>query len=178
MYKRPEHGEYATYYEPYIALVPEGDIVSTLERQADETVILLKGLSDEQALFRYGKSKWSIKEVLGHMADTERIMAYRLLTIARGDTVPLPGFEENAYVREAGFDREPLENLLANFMAVRASTSALVRSLSEEAWPRTGNANGHLVSVRAIAAMIAGHELHHRKILMERYMGSSGFPGE
>ncbi|WP_053365942.1 DinB family protein [Bacillus sp. FJAT-27245] len=176
MYKRPEQGEYPSYYEPYISLVPEGDIVSALERQADETVILLKGLSEAQALFRYGKSKWSVKEVLGHMADTERIMAYRLLTIARGDAVPLPGFEENAYVREAGFDREPLENLLMNFLAVRAATVNLAKSLGEEAWTRTGNANGYLVSVRAIAAIIAGHELHHRKILMERYLGSNGFP--
>ncbi|RDU38308.1 DinB family protein [Neobacillus piezotolerans] len=178
MYKRPEQGEYASCFEPYIALVPEGDIVSILERQADETAILLKGLSDAQASFRYGESKWSIKEVLGHMADCERIMAYRLLTIARGDAVPLPGFEENDYVREAGFDRESLEYLLTNFLAVRSATVHLVRSLSEEAWTRTGNANGHLVSVRAIAASIAGHELHHRKILMERYLGSNGFPEE
>lgn len=178
MYNKPEQGEYAAYFEPYIAMVPEGDIVATLERQADETVILLKGLSDEQASFRYGESKWSIKEVLGHLADAERIMSYRLLTIARGDTIPLPGFEENDYVREAGFDRESLANLLANFLAVRSSTVQLVKSLSEEAWTRTGNANGYPTSVRALAAIIASHELHHRKILMERYLGSNGFPVE
>ncbi|WP_059173792.1 DinB family protein [Bacillus sp. FJAT-27445] len=178
MYKRPGQGEYATNFEPYIALIPEGDIVSILERQGEETDILLKGLSETQATFKYGESKWSIKEVLGHMADSERVMSYRLLTIARGDEVLLPGFEENDFVRNAGFHRNSLEELLANFAAVRTATLHLVRSLDEEAWTRKGNANGYMVTVRALAAIIAGHELHHRKILMERYLGSSGFPAE
>ncbi|RHW35693.1 DinB family protein [Neobacillus notoginsengisoli] len=178
MYKRPAQGEYAAYYEPYVDLVPEGDIVQLLERQAEETRILLKGLSEAQTLFRYGEKKWSIKEVLGHMADTERVMVYRLLVIARGDTVQLPGFEENAYVLTADFDRIPLVDLLANFVAVRLATIQLVKTLPEDAWTREGIANDQRVSVRAIIAIIAGHELHHRKILMERYLGSNGFPTE
>ncbi|CEG26548.1 DinB family protein [Bacillus sp. B-jedd] len=178
MYKRPNVGEYAPYYEPYIDLVPDGDIVELLERQAEETKILLKGLSESQALFKYGEMKWSVKEVLGHMADTERIMAYRLLVIARGDAVQLPGFNENDYVREAGFDKLELVDLLANFVAVRLGTIQLLKSLRSDAWLREGIANDQKVTVRGIAAIIAGHELHHRKILMERYLGSNGFPTE
>ncbi|OCA85699.1 damage-inducible protein DinB [Bacillus sp. FJAT-27225] len=176
MISRPEPREYNPYYAPYIRLIADGDLVKILERQAEETRILLKGLSERQAEFRYAKGKWSIKEVLGHIADTERIMAYRLLVIARADLVELPGFDENEYVKQAGFDKYPFPDLLGNFLAVRASTLTLVKALDDSIWEREGVANGGNVSARALVSIIAGHELHHRKIIMERYIGSGGFP--
>jgi len=176
MVSRPEPGEYNPYYAPYIDLIPQGDLVTILERQAEETKILLKGLSERQADFRYGKGKWSIKEVLGHITDTERIMAYRLLVIARGDMVDLPGFDENEYVRQGGFDKIPFTELLGNFLAVRGATLSLVNIMDSSIWTREGVANGSKVSARALVSIIAGHELHHRKIIMQRYIGSGGFP--
>jgi uncharacterized damage-inducible protein DinB len=173
---RPEENEYAPYYTSYIKLIPEGDIAEVLNEQLKNTLTTFRKLNDEQSLFRYTPDKWSIKEVLGHIADTERIMAYRLLCIARGDSAALPGFNENQYVSSARFDDLPLADLLDNFVAVRHSTLQLMKGLDERAWSRRGNANGVEVTVRAIAYIIAGHELHHRNIVQERYLQSSSFP--
>lgn len=167
-----QQNEYAPYYEPYISLVPEGDIIQILEQQINETTSLLQGLSEEQAKFRYEPGKWSVKEVLGHIADTERIMSFRLLSVARGETAALPGYDDSLYVENGKFERQSVAELLENFAGIRKSTLHLLKSLPEEALLRRGNANGFEVSARAIAFIIAGHERHHRNILLERYLQS------
>lgn len=176
--KRPEKSEYSSYYSTYIGLVSDGDIVQILQEQLDDSFSLLMGLSEIQGLFRYAPEKWSIKEVVGHMADTERIMSYRLLCFARGEKESLPGFNENNYVLSASFDNQTIEELMENFSAVRKSTIQLLKSLKTNVWLRRGNANGAEVSVRAIAYIIAGHELHHRQIIKERYTKANSFPTE
>jgi hypothetical protein len=170
---RPEPGEYAPYFERYISKVPDGDILTLLASQIGDTTRLLAGLSDQQARRRYAPGKWSVKEVVGHLADTERVLSYRALRFARGDTTPLPGFDENVLVANAGFDARPLADLLAEFDLVRRATLALFRSLDAEAARRRGVANENTVSVRALAYIIAGHERHHREILVERYLGGT-----
>ena len=167
---RPDPSEHDPYYLRYISLVHDSDIVSALGRQASDTVSLLAGLSDAQANHRYAPEKWSVKEVVGHVADTERIMAYRALRIARADPTPIEGFEQDDYVRAAQFDHRPLASLLEDFASVRQATLRLFRSLEGEAWTRIGVANQKPISVRALAWIIAGHELHHRRILQEKYL--------
>jgi len=130
---------------------------------------LLRGVSDKDALKRYAPGKWSVKEVAGHLADTERIMAYRALRIARGDETPLPGFDENAYVPPAKFDARPLVDLIGDLFTVRAATVALFRTFDADAWRRRGTASGKPISVRALGYMIPGHERHHVEILKTRY---------
>jgi uncharacterized damage-inducible protein DinB len=167
---RPRADEYSPYYHGYVSLVPAGDVVETLERQHAETQALLAGLSDEQGAARYGPGKWSVKELVGHLVDSERVFAYRVLRFARGDRTPLPGFEQDDYVRGGDFDARTLADLAAEFAAVRRATVALLRSLDAAAWARTGAANDAEVSVRALAHIIAGHELHHVNILRTRYL--------
>jgi len=168
---RPQAGEYAPYYERYISLIQENDILATLDRQRRETVLLLSGLSEEQGDFRYAPDKWSAKQVLGHVCDTERIFAYRALRIARGDATPIEGFEQDEYVKNGPFARHALAEVIEDYIAVRRATISLLRSLEEAAWSRRGTANKNEVTVRAIAYTIAGHELHHRRILQEKYFG-------
>ena len=166
---RPQPDEVPSHYVGYIERVPESDPVAVLAAQIDVTAALLRGLSETDALKRYAPGKWSVKEVVGHLADTERIMAYRALRIARGDETPLPSFDENAYVPPAKFDARPLTDLVADLRTVRASTLALFRSLDGDAWRRRGTASGKPVSVRALGYMIPGHERHHVEILKTRY---------
>jgi uncharacterized damage-inducible protein DinB len=168
---RPNEGEFAPFAARYIERVPEGDIVATLEAQMEETLALLRTISEERAGYAYAAGKWTVREVVGHVADTERVLAYRALRIGRGDDTPLPGFDENAYVRKAGFDGRTLGDLLAELDAVRSATLTLVRGLPSEAWTRRGTAAGAPYTVRGLIFMIAGHELHHRAILEERYLG-------
>lgn len=166
---RPEPTEYAPYYEKYISLVPGDELTSVLESQGKRTVQLLAGRGEKEGNFRYAPNKWTIKEVLGHISDTERIFIYRALRIARGDSTPLASFEQDDYVRAGEFNARTLHDLLEDFASVRGATSALFRSLHPQAWTRRGVANNQEVSVRALAYMTAGHELHHVKILEERY---------
>jgi hypothetical protein len=168
---RPQPGEYAPYYERYISLVRDNDILTTLDRQRSQMVQLLSGLSEADGDFRYAPEKWNAKEVLGHVCDTERVFAYRALRIARGDATPLEGFEQDDYVRNGPFARRPIEDAVEDYIAVRRATISLLRSLEEVAWSRRGVANKNEVTVRAIAYTIAGHELHHRRILEEKYLG-------
>ncbi|MFL6193601.1 MAG: DinB family protein [Thermoanaerobaculia bacterium] len=168
--RRPDPSEHLDYYGKYIALVPEGDLLAQLEEQMKETQGLLRGLPEERAMFRYGPDKWSIKEVVGHLIDAERIFAYRALRFSRNDATPLPGFEENDYVRNADFDRRTLASLLDEWEQARRTTVLFFRNLSDEAWDRRGTANDAAMSVRAAAWVIAGHERHHRGILRERYL--------
>ena len=169
-----EPNEYAPYYQPYLELVPDGDLVTILSDQMDEMTAFLKGITDSQA--GYGRGKWSINEVIGHLIDTERIMAYRLLSIARGERVNLPGFDEEVYVQQAAFTKQSVDELLDHFSIVRHSTIVLLQSLSADDWLRRGTANDYDISVRALAGIIAGHERHHRQIMSERYIQSHAYP--
>jgi uncharacterized damage-inducible protein DinB len=172
--QRPAAGENLPYYDKYIGLVPDGDLIEMLARNADDTLALVRSQPPAAAEHAYAEGKWTVKEVIGHICDAERIFAYRLLRIARGDETPLTSFDENAYVPAGEFGTRTLESLLEEFAAVRAATIALVAGLPDEAWSRSGTASDAAVSARAIAYIIAGHELHHREILVSRYFLSAG----
>ena len=166
---RPANNEYDPYYHRYISLVPEQDVLIALDQQLAETMILLRSLSEQHGAFRYERGKWSVKEVLGHLIDTERVMSYRALRIARGDRTALEGFEQDDYVKNGAFDNRSVANLGREFEQVRRATISLFRNLEPEAWERRGIANKVEVSVRALAYIIAGHELHHKALLKDRY---------
>jgi uncharacterized damage-inducible protein DinB len=166
---RPAATEYAPYYEKYVALITTNDIVATLESQRLQTVQMFAGRSERDGNFRYAPDKWSVKEVVGHVADTERIFIYRALRIGRGDQTPLSGFEQDDYVQAAAFNERSLAGLVEEFAKVREASIALFRSFRENDWTRRGVANKNEVTVRALAYIIAGHELHHRNFLAERY---------
>ncbi|MFZ3264930.1 MAG: DinB family protein [Terriglobales bacterium] len=167
---RPEPAEYDPYYERYISLVKGDEIVTTLKTQTQDTRALLSPLSSQQAERRYAPGKWSVKEVLGHMNDTERILSYRALRIGRGDKTPIEGFEQDDYVPNGRFDRRTLEDLLDEFITIRAATVQLFSHFDAAAAERHGTANQKQISARALAYIIAGHELHHRRILEEKYL--------
>ncbi|HKR00327.1 MAG TPA: DinB family protein [Pyrinomonadaceae bacterium] len=167
---RPDPSEYVSYYGKYIALVPEGDILVSLSGQMKETLALLKEIPEERAGHRYAPDKWSIKEVIGHLIDTERVFAYRAMRFGRGDETPLPGFDQDEYIRNASFDSQQLSDLAAEFEHVRLANILLFRHLKDEAWGHRGAANDSPVSVRALAYIIAGHELHHREIIRSKYL--------
>jgi hypothetical protein len=169
MIARPEPGEYAPYFDRYISLVTGADILGTLDAQRRQTMLLLSGRDESDGDFRYAPEKWNAKEVLGHVCDTERVFAYRALRIARGDQTPMEGFEQDDYVKNGPFARVSLEEVVEDYIAVRRATLTLLRSLDEAAWMRRGVANKNEATVRAIAYTIAGHELHHRRILEEKY---------
>lgn len=167
---KPAKSEFLPYYDRYISLVPDGDVLATLATQMAETQALLRGLPTSVATYRYAPEKWSVNEVIGHVIDSERIFAGRALRFARNDPAPLPGFEQDDYVRHSTFDAYPLADLAAELEAVRQSTIFLFRHMDEQSWTRRGVANNAEVSVRALAYIIAGHELHHREVLRTRYL--------
>ncbi|MGE5176553.1 MAG: DinB family protein [Hyphomicrobiales bacterium] len=167
---RPERAEYPEYYHRYVELVPGGPIVATLRDQILETLRLLEPLPEARAMHRYAPGKWSVKEVVGHMADAERVFAYRALRFARADATPLTPFEENDYVANGNFDARALPDLLAELRAVREATVRLFDPLDDAAAARKGSTPAGSVSARALAWIIAGHERHHRGILAERYL--------
>ena len=158
------------YFGTYIDKVPDGDVIAVLESGIGTTRKLLGSVSEERAGYRYAEGKWSLKEVLGHMSDTERIFTYRLLTFARGDTGPLPGYDENSFTPAQESDRVPFAWLLDEFVTVRAATLALLKVIPPAAWERRGIASNNPLSARAAAWIIAGHEIHHRRVLEERYL--------
>lgn len=166
---RPGTDEYAPFYHGYVTAVADERIGAQLTAQGDLLARLLAPLDDDAARHRYAPGKWSVKEVVGHLADTERIFAYRLLRIARGDTTPLPGFEEDAYVATGDFDGRALSELADEFRAVRAATLALATGLPAAAWARRGTASGATISARALGWILVGHVAHHVRILHERY---------
>jgi uncharacterized damage-inducible protein DinB len=168
--KRPRSNDYAPYYGKYVMLVPEGNFLEILEAQLQELKHLLEPLTDHQADFRYAPGKWSIKETLGHVNDAERIFSVRILRIARGDQTPIPGFEQDDYVKVSNASSRKLFDLLEEFYAIRRATIALIRSLDDASWLRRGTASGNEVTVLAIAFIIAGHSLHHRKIFEDKYL--------
>jgi hypothetical protein len=167
---KPAKGEFLPYYAKYIDLVATGDVLATLSKQMAETQALLRSLPASVSTYRYAPGKWSVNELIGHVTDSERIFAARALRFARGDAAPLPGFEQDDYVANSSFDAFPLGELASELGAVRESTIFLFKHLQEDAWMRRGIANDAEVSVRALAYIIAGHELHHREILRARYL--------
>lgn len=169
---RPDSTEHAPYFEKYIALVPDGDIVEIVASQIEDTARLLSGVGEAKALYRYAPGKWSLKEVVGHLADCERVFGYRALRIARNDPTPLAGFDENLFAAHANSDARPLADLLEEFRLVRRATVALFRSFTPEAIVRRGTSNEKMLSVRALIYIAAGHERHHVGIVKERYLRS------
>jgi hypothetical protein len=168
----PSSDEYAPYYDTYVRLLPGDDILDILESQLHETLLLLRGLSEEQAAFSYADGKWSVKEVIGHIIDTERVFAYRGLCFARGDSTPLPGFEQDDYVLGAEFNTRSVESLAGEFEHMRHSNIYMFSTWSEAVQLRRGTANGNSITARAIPFILAGHERHHLNILRDRYMPS------
>ncbi len=167
---RPAESEFVPYYGKYVQLVGDGNVVAILEKEIAETLAFLANIPESRRSFRYAPDKWSINEVVGHMIDTERVMSHRALRFARNDRTPLPGFEQDDYVPAAKFDEYPLSELAKELAAVRQATCYLFRHITDDASLRTGVANGAEVSVRALAYIIAGHELHHRNVLRDRYL--------
>jgi hypothetical protein len=165
---RPQANEYDPYYARYIDLVQSDDVVVALERQLPETAALVTANADK-ADFRYAPGKWSMKEIVGHLSDSERILSYRVLRIARGDRTPIEGFEQDDYVPNGRFGERSLTDLLQEFGDVRRATLHLFRNLNSEAATRWGNANKKEITARALMYTIAGHELHHRRMLKEKY---------
>lgn len=165
-----EPTEYAPYHALYISLVKTGDVLGILQTQIQETAALFAGLNEAQGDLRYAPGKWSVKELIGHLADTERILSYRALRIARNDKTPIEGFEQDDYVREGPSGHRRLSELVEEFQAVRRATILLFSHFQPEAWLRRGIASQNQVSVRALAYIIAGHELHHRSVLSEKYL--------
>jgi uncharacterized damage-inducible protein DinB len=170
MIPRPAADEHAPFYGQYVALVPSGDLVSLLREQLADTVSLVRNLSPTKANHAYAPGKWTVKQVIGHMADAERIFAYRALRFARADATELAGFDENAFVANANFAARTLDDLVDELEVVRASTIHLAKHLDSEALARRGSANKNGVSVRALLYIIAGHERHHVGVLRDRYL--------
>lgn len=166
---RPQPGDYASFYQPYLdATAPIDDAHELLARQSD-VLAYMATWPEDKAAHRYAEGKWSVVQVVGHMADTERVFAYRLLRIARADSTPLSGFDENAWQLEAGFESRTLASVVAEMRAVRMASLALIRSLDEAAIDREGLANGKRVTARALVWLVAGHFAHHAGILRDRY---------
>jgi hypothetical protein len=172
-FSRPAADEHAPYYSRYIDLVPDTDLLDYLQRQLELAAAFLRGIPAELHEHRYAEGKWSIKEVVGHIADTERIFAYRALRFARADQTPLAGFDENTYVPAGSFDARDFGSLVDEWVHVRLATLALLRGLDGDAPLRRGKANDQEISVRALAWVMAGHVDHHASILRERYLGAS-----
>lgn len=168
--QKPGPQEYAEYYSRYISLVPEGDIVAAMEAQTKKFVEFLRSIPESKADFRYAPDKWSVKELLGHMIDGERIFAYRALRFARADQTPLPGFEQDDYVRAAGHGRSRWADLIEELELVRKANVLLFKQFDESAWQRRGTASENAISVRALAHVLVGHIEHHGNVLRERYL--------
>jgi len=169
MVERPNTDEYAVYYEGYIKLVPEGDIIERLELQANIVPTLLSSLTEEQANYRYAEGKWSVKEVIGHLLDNERIMSSRLLRIARGDQVNHPGYDQDVLMQTHPFNAYTLADLSEEYAVTRRSTILMLRRLTPEAWLCRGVVSDNPASARSIAVIMVGHELHHLSVLRDRY---------
>jgi uncharacterized damage-inducible protein DinB len=169
---RPAAGEFLPYYGTYIDRVPDGDIVETLRRQVGDSLALIKSIPETIGDKRYAPGKWSVREVVGHLIDAERIFTYRALRFGRADTTPVPGFDENAYVANAPFASVSLADLADELDHVRQSTIHFLANLDEAAFNRRGSANGAEITVRALAFIMAGHESHHMNVLRTRYLNT------
>jgi uncharacterized damage-inducible protein DinB len=166
---RPEPDEYAPYFGRYISEAGSTDPLTTMRQQLETTAALFAAVGESRAGHRYAPGKWSIRQMLGHLADSERIFSYRALRLARADATPLPGFDENDFVAAAEFDSRPLASLIEEWRSVRRASLTLFENLGDEALRRRGAVSGGPMSARALAWVIAGHELHHLAVLRERY---------
>jgi hypothetical protein len=166
---RPSESDYAPAHAAYVALVPEDDIMSAMEQQSSEMQKVLSSLDEPKSQYRYADGKWSVKEVIGHIVDAERIVGYRALAVARGEQQPLPGFDEQTYVQNASFDGWKLGDLAEEYALCRRTNIVFFKNLPAEAWDRSGTANNARVSVRGLAYVIVGHARHHLQVLRERY---------
>ncbi len=169
---RPVEGEFLPYYGQYIDKVPEGDIVETLKSQVSETMALIRSIPEVDGDRRYAPDKWSIREVVGHVIDGERIFVYRALRFARADSTPVPGFDENTYAKNSPYSHVSLADIAGELEHVRAATVHFFANLEEQAFSRRGSANGAEISVRALAYVLAGHEIHHAGVLRTRYLNA------
>jgi len=167
---RPNETEYAPYYQDYVDQVSESDIMAVLRGELDELDVLLSRVASDKETFAYADGKWSIREIIGHLIDGERVFGYRALCIARGEKQNLPSFDQNDYMLTAPYNHIELEDLLSELRLVRLSNMAMFRSLDEQAWNRVGTANGNEITVRALAFIMGGHVRHHMNVLKERYL--------
>jgi len=166
----PDQTEFAPYYVTYVSQVPQGDIRGILEAQESDTLQLLRGIPEDRSLHRYAPDKWTIREVVSHINDTERMFVFRAMWFARGFDSALPSFDQDVAIRGAGADARTLGSHVEEFRAVRAATVTLFRNLPDEAWSHRGIASGNPVTVRALAYITAGHAAHHVRLLRERYL--------
>lgn len=169
---RPAEGDFLPYYGTYIDKVPAGDVVTTLKSQLPETLALIRSIPEADGDKRYAPDKWSIREVVGHVIDAERIFVYRALRFARADSTPVPGFDENSFAKNAPYPHVSLDNIAGELEHVRAATVHFFANLDEQAFSRRGSANGAEISVRALAYILAGHEIHHVGVLRTRYLNT------
>jgi DinB superfamily len=168
---RPTPSDYPAFYETYVSLVQNSDPIAQLEQQLEDTLNLLRGISETESQMRYAPDKWSLKQVLGHMIDTERVFSYRALWFARGDQTPLPGFDQNEFMENSRFDALVWTDLIGEFEFMRRANLLAFKSFDEAAWNRAGSASGGRFTTRAKIYAIAGHELHHVRIIREKYLG-------
>ena len=169
--RKPEKSEYDPYYEKYVSLVDESELMATLERQPDEMRSITSKLAEERGTFAYAEGKWTVKEVLSHLIDGERMFAYRIFRIARGDRTPIEGFEQDGYIENSHANQRTFADLAEEFEMLRKANMLFFRNLGEQDWTRVGVANNVEISVRALAYIMAGHIRHHAAILRERYLG-------
>lgn len=169
-FPRPGSDEFAEYYAGYVGAVPDGDIVERLREQHEDTLTLLRAVPADRETFRYADDKWSLREVVGHLVDTERVFTYRAVTMAREDDMVLPAMDQEAWAKRSNAGQRTLRDLAAEWTAVRAATVHLFSSMAPEDAPRMGTASGYRFSVRSFPWIIAGHELWHRKLIEERYL--------
>jgi len=167
---KPETSEYNPYYEKYISLIEEGELLNALERQPSELRSLLNGLDEEKGKYAYADGKWSIKEVLSHLIDGERIFGYRVLRISRGDETPIEGFEQDGYIENSHANERSFEDLLEELSLQRNANLRMLKNLREDGWKRLGTASQSPVSVRALGFIMAGHVRHHINILKAQYL--------
>jgi hypothetical protein len=166
----PQPDEAASYYFRYIDLVSDGNILQVLRTQMEEALSLFSGISEEKSLHRYQPEKWSIRELLGHINDAERVFTYRALTFARGDAGPLPGFDQDPWVSSAHADSYTWASHVEDFQAVRLATLTMLRNVSPEVWMRRGVASDNPFTVRALGFIVAGHAAHHLSVMKDKYL--------
>ena len=166
---RPYLSDFPTFYQGYVDTIESENILETLREQKEKTTSFFEGVPDEKANYVYAEGKWTVKEVLGHMIDSERVFVFRALSFARGEEQPLPGFDENTYVPAGKFGDRSLQSLIDEYASVRQATLTFFNNLRDEDWTKTGIANNGNFTVNSLAYIIAGHNEHHLKILAERY---------
>lgn len=169
---RPLESEYAPYYQGYVNQVSESEILPVLRAQMDDLDVLLDRVTPEKETYAYAEGKWSIREIVGHLIDGERVFGYRAFCIARGEQQNLPGFDQDDYMLTAPYKHIDLENLLSELRLIRLGNIAMFRTFDEDSWSRVGTANGNQITVRALAFIMAGHVRHHMNMLRERYLSN------